>query len=908
LGKSAGAVAPESFARAAVLKIEPARWAVLSPLMDEALALPPGKLDAWLQALRVRDHQSAEELQPLLQAQAAAASSGFLEPRVGQEIGAYKLLRLLGEGGMGRVWLGQRSDGRFDGQFAIKLLQAAASNAGFAERFRREGSMLARLSHPNIARLVDAGLTDQGEPYLVLEYVAGQRIDEACDAQSMTVRERVELFLQVLQATAHAHANLVIHRDLKPANVLLSADGRVKLLDFGIARLIDNAEGTSSSAVADLTADNGPMLTPRYAAPERWLGAAPSTASDIWSLGTCLYELLTGRPATGRDNAVTAPASISALSPPKASQVVASDADKGRAEQQRLARLRGTTPLALAKALQGDLDAILQRAMAIEPGQRYATAAAMHDDLVRHLRGDVVSARDATWGYRARRFVRRHQIGLVAGLAGLAIIAGLGITSAWQWQQARQARDLAIDRLRVAEAVRAFSSELLGVSGPHGRSLSVEETVDHAEAMARKLYSQDPEVLAELLLLIGAKNALLQRVPERERALKDALRSAQQSRSEPLKAQAACSVVPMEAEDAAAQVLAIAQQLPAQAEFARARYRCHSYLATLLAWQGQPAQAKQHALASEQALADTGPLQNTLIAEVHETRADVARAAGDFVQADTHYAHAHEALQTTGRGATLNAALLLNYRVVMQAALGRPREGLALAREVKQLLAGMSAAEAMPAYMHTNEGSMLFELGRWQEAEDALRLAVQRGMATGSLAYLAGARGKLAELMLRRGQVAEAEPLLASYQAYAAERPSAQGMARLHAASLALAKGQAEQALAHVDVAIQAFKNNPFQRSSLGNAWLLRGQIQRTLGQPTQALASVEQAMGVIRSLVPSGLRSVHLARAHLLHAQTLPTESDAAQVAARRAAEEFAATVDADHPDAALARQSAGK
>lgn len=894
-----------------MLEFDAARWAVLSPLFDEALALPSTQRWAWLEALRQHDAQAAGELEPLLNAQAAAAQAGFLEAQGGEHIGAYKLLRVLGEGGMGRVWLAERADGRFDGQFAIKLLQAAANRPGFAERFRREGSILARLSHPNIARLVDAGLTAQGEAYLVLEYVDGQRIDHGCDERALPVRDRVRLFLQVLQATAHAHANLVIHRDLKPANVLLARNGQdVKLLDFGIARLIDTAQATTGPEQGDLTAENGALFTPRYAAPERWLGTAPTTASDIWSLGTCLFELLTGQHPMSQRAAGSTPSSIAALAPPQASRAVQDSSRAEPAELERLARLRASTPSAMARSLSGDLDAILARATAIDPSHRYATAAAMMDDLSRYLRGDMVAARPAKWSYRAHSLVRQHRAVVAAAAAGLVAIIGLASTAVWQWHQAQQARDIAIERLRVAEAVRAFSAELLGISGPGGRSLNIEESVDHAEAMARHMYAQDPEVMAELLLIIGAKNALLQRVPARVRALNDAQSAASRGRNDALKAHAECSAVPMEADDAAARVRAIAQSLPQQAPFARARYRCHSYLATLLAWDGQPALAQLHAQASEDALQDTGPLERALRAEVLETRADVARASGDFVRADTHYMAALEALNASGRGDTLNAASLLNYRVVMQTALGRPREGLALAIAVKKLLTGMSAAESMPAYMHTNEGQMLFELGRWDEAEAALRLAIQRGMSTDTPQYLANARGRLAALLLRQGRVGEAEPLVASYVEFARTRPSAAGAALVHTARLALAQGHPAQALKDADAALRTIGNNSFQRSSLIGTWLLRSQAQLALGRPQDAAASAERALAVVRAFVPPGQRSVHLARAHLAHALALALaeQPDAARQAAQRAADEFAATVDARHPDALEALKLAGR
>ena len=890
------------------MSFEPSRWAALSPLLDEALALDGAERAAWLAALRARDASAADDVAQLLAAHEAAALSGFLASPAGRRVGAYALLRVIGEGGMGTVWLAERADGRFDGRFAIKLLQRGGLRPGFAERFRREGSILARLSHPNIARLVDAGLSDLGDPYLVLEYVDGERIDSACDARGLGVRERVTLFLQVLGAVAHAHSHLVIHRDLKPANVLLARDGcSVKLLDFGIARLLESAEATTGppAASSDLTRESGPLLTPRYAAPEQWLGAAPTTASDVWALGTCLFELLTGQHPRGSSE--TAPASVRELTAPRASAVVADATRATRSALEQRARRRGATPESLSRALAGDLDAIIARATAVEPTQRYVTAAALTDDLHRYLHGEAVEARAPTLAYRGGRFVRRHRSAVAAATLGVATIIALAGTAAWQAGQARHARDLAIERLRVAEAVRTFAGELLGVSGPNGRVLSVEASLDHAEALARRLYADEPEVLAELLLIIGGKNSLMQRVPERERALADAAQAANRSHNAALQAHAACSAVPMEADDAAARVQAIAQRLPAAPEFARARYRCHSYLATLQAWAGDAAKAQQHAQWSEQALAEIAPLARTLAAEVHETRADVARALGQYAQADGHYARAIESLGSSGRGGTLNAALLVNYRVVMQVVLGRPREGLAMAQEMQRLLAGMSAGDAMPAYMHTNLGQALLELGRWDEAEAALRRGIERGLATGTPRYLASARGRLAELLLRRGRVAEAEPLVASYLDFARTQPSAVGPARLHAARLAIAMDEPARALAHCDEAVRAYADNPFLRSGLATAWLVRAEAELALTRLSDARNSVTRALELMQAYLPPGQRSLHLARAHLLLARALAGEAGLARAAAQRAVEEFGATVGADHPDAQAAARLAG-
>jgi serine/threonine protein kinase len=270
--------------------IDKQRWAVLSPLLDELLDADEAVRAVRLARLSDTDSDLANDLSTLLRRQAVIDAEGFLEgsatplpdevTREGQSVGSYTLERLLGRGGMGAVWLAHRSDGRYAGRVAVKLLNLALLTPAGVERFRREGSALARLAHPNIARLVDAGVTSDDQPYLVLEYIEGEPIDRWCDTRALDVNARVRLFLQVLDAVAHAHSKLILHRDLKPPNILVTSDGQVKLLDFGIAKLTDEERPIARA------------FTPEYAAPEQVQGAEITTATDVYALGVLLYVIL----------------------------------------------------------------------------------------------------------------------------------------------------------------------------------------------------------------------------------------------------------------------------------------------------------------------------------------------------------------------------------------------------------------------------------------------------------------------------------------------------------------------------------------------------------------------------------------------------------------------------------------
>jgi serine/threonine protein kinase len=338
--------------------IDHERWAALEPLLDEALDLPLEDRRAWLEALRARVPEIARELTSLLSAEAAADQRGFLiEPPAmtleGLQVGAYTLERPLGRGGMGSVWLARRTDGRFEGRAAVKLLNLALLGAAGQVRFRAEGSMLARLTHPGIARLLDAGVASSGQPYLVLEHVDGQAIDAFVEQRHLSVDACIALFQQVLAAVGHAHANLIVHRDLKPSNILVTADGSVKLLDFGIATLLDGELPPGRTASEK---DDARALTPQFAAPEQVRGGPVTTATDVYALGAVLYLLLSGRHPTGEE-CVTATDAIRAV--------------------------LDVEPVPLGK---GDLDEIMAKALRKAPEERYQTVTTFAHDLDRYLR------------------------------------------------------------------------------------------------------------------------------------------------------------------------------------------------------------------------------------------------------------------------------------------------------------------------------------------------------------------------------------------------------------------------------------------------------------------------------------------------------------------------------------------
>src|SRR6201993_5023482 len=376
--------------------LSPDKWDALSPYLDKALTLSQEERSRWLEALRSQNPELAKQIQELLNEHQAARQEAFLETGplmplqstalAGQIIGAYRLVSTIGHGGMGTVWLAERSDGRFERKAAVKFLSAALIGHGGEEPFKREGAILGRLSHSNTGELLDAGVTSTGQPYLILEYVEGDPIDQYCDKRRLDVRARIRLFLDVLGAVAHAHANLIIHRDIKPSNVLVSKDGSVKLLDFGIAKLLE-AEGQQGAATL-ITREAGSAFTPLFAAPEQLTNGAVTTATDVYELSVLLYLLLTGQHPIGSDeySAAQLVKSIVEIEAPRMSSVIAFDAGKTAAQT------RSTTAERLSRQLRGDLDAIVRKGLQKQPSERYITAQAFADDLRRYLAGEPVKA------------------------------------------------------------------------------------------------------------------------------------------------------------------------------------------------------------------------------------------------------------------------------------------------------------------------------------------------------------------------------------------------------------------------------------------------------------------------------------------------------------------------------------
>jgi tetratricopeptide (TPR) repeat protein/predicted Ser/Thr protein kinase len=433
---------------------------------------------------------AADETAPLLESDGFSLSALLRASGAayeGKEFGRYRIVRELGRGGMGAVFLAERADGEFRQQVALKIMRRSFADHELARRFRQERQILASLNHPNIARLLDGGVSADGEPFLAMEYVEGLRIDEYCDGRDLAVPARLKLFLAVCRGVSYAHQNLIIHRDIKPSNILVTTDGAPKLLDFGIAKLLD-AEHADERTQTGLRA-----FTPEYAAPEQVRGERVTTTSDVYSLGVLLRDLLgAGRTGPGAGRA-----------PESEGRTVAANLPTKREA--------GGAKESGRRAADAELRNIVAMATREEPARRYASVAQFAEDVQRYLEGLPVRAQKDSLTYRAGKFVRRHKAGVAAAALVLLSLVGGILATAWQARIARQERDRARAEAAKAERINAFLQNVLGFSDPtwvspnprRNREATIAEALDEAGRRAESELADQPEVLAAVRFTIG---------------------------------------------------------------------------------------------------------------------------------------------------------------------------------------------------------------------------------------------------------------------------------------------------------------------------------------------------------------------------------------------------------------------
>ena len=898
---------------------DPTRWLRLSALLDEALDLAADDRAAWLMRLAESEPELVDELERLLADHAASAAARFMtggagsipvDPGLagslaGQTLGAYTLERPIGQGGMGSVWLAKRSDGRYAGEVAVKLLNASLIGHAGGERFKREGNLLARLVHPNIARLIDAGVTAAGQPFLVLEYVEGERIDDHCDREKLSVAARVRLFIDVLAAVAHSHANLIVHRDIKPMNVLVATEGGVKLLDFGIAKLL---EGESlSGEVTELTRDGGRALTPEYAAPEQLLGEPVTIATDVYALGVLLYLLLAGQHpanASGRSTAELVKTIVD-VPAPRLSDTVDSIRTPHEHSLAANAAKRSVTPDKLKRLLRGDLDNIVAKALKKKPAERYATVDAFADDLRRYLSHQPVRARADTMSYRLARFARRNRASVSAGL--LAIVAVLGglTASLWQASEARHQRDRALGLLARSNAVTEFFEFLLSDAGPPDQPQTIGSMMARSDTLLRNDFDHNPEQQAAILQAQASYYVTVGDPAQAEPKLRRALALVQGSADSALRAEVGCmhGYALSMLGDIAAGTRQIEAMLREPDLAPPAAASCHEHLAFVAENGGDGPTTQRNAEAGLALLKTADRAYPRLEASLLGDLAFGEQLQGRNDAANRLYAESLAKLTAIGRDRTPLAVGIQNNWAIASLGAGDIRRGLALYEQSARVVRERDPHSPLPSYLSGNLARALELMGRYDEAlvlyDQTVVDATKSDRLDSRVFGLLGAASIHCEL----GDVARADRSLADARAAMTGVVPAGSPPMLAASGvagrIALARGQLDVADKIFSSTLAAFAVNRQPNGSVVMLDLYRSDVALQQRRTDDALRDAREALDLAKTLQGGIAFSSRTGMSWLALAGALAQQgrTDEAHAALSTALEHLKNALGDDHP-----------
>jgi eukaryotic-like serine/threonine-protein kinase len=899
-------------------------WRLLSPLLDQALALEGEERQTWIKA---QEPEIAYRLEILLLEHSVLASDGFLETGVvdlpstaatlaGQTIGAFEVVSQIGQGGMGSVWLARRNDGRFERQVALKFLNIALLGKEGEDRFKREGKILALLAHSHIAELIDAGVTTTGQPYLVLEYVDGDQIDRYCDQRQLDLDTRIRLFLQVLDAVAAAHANLIVHRDLKPSNVLVRKDGDVKLLDFGIAKLI---EAESPEQQSPLTI-SGTAMTPEYAAPEQLKGEAITVSTDVYALGVLLYLLLTGRHPAGEGERSPAGLvkTIIECEPLRPSDAVG-EAMTNAGDAAARALMRSASVEKLRRVLRGDLDTILAKALKKDPRERYASVGAFADDLRRYLKSEPIKARPDTLMYRAGKVARRHLAGLFIALLALVGVA-TGITGMLlQARTARIQRDLALRQLARAERVTDLNELLLSNAAPIGKPLAVDQLLEREERVIEHERNPDAANHVELQLSLGNQYSSEDENENALRVLNAAYRVSRDLKEPSVRAKASCvlagAMVPIgdlsRAETLYQEGL---RELGNAPQFASERAACLLHGSEVAYRNGNSQEAIVRARAAEQAIQSSPVQWNLEGLNILVNLATVLGDAGNFRQAEAIFQQASDLMTTLGYDDSQKAVKLFDDWAFTLTYDGRELEAQRLFRRALDISRNDETNSAVAPDLSFNYAVLLNELGQRTEAARYLGLASQKAHELNDNVLADNADLLQAEMFIDRRAFAQATRQLDELEQRLRKRyaPEHYVFAQLSSARARIALGQDDlPSAAHF--AREAVETDEASIRRIGQCAALlssllvsKSGIDLKDGQREEAESDARRAIKLLEDREDPSILSSNVGRAYLALALALEAEGkpDEAQRAARKAYANLQTTLGPDQPDTQSARQ----
>jgi serine/threonine-protein kinase len=907
--------------------LSPDQWQAISPYLDEALALSEGDRAIWLSRLRHQKPGIADKLEELFREHKVLSRRGFLEQRSvrlpaasglqGQVLGAYALVSQIGQGGMGGVWLAERNDGRFERRVAVKFLNVALMGKSGEERFKREGRILGRLSHPHIAELIDAGVSPAGQPFLALEYIEGKHIDRHCDQHKLDIRTRVRLFLDVLGAVAHAHANLIVHRDLKPSNVLVRRDGHVKLLDFGIAKLLEDGEQTAEATI--FTAAGERAMTPQYAAPEQLKGASVTTATDIYALGVLLYVLLTGQHPAGpgpHTHADLVKAIVDSEPVRPSDTVLAIRASVNLAAN---AARRAATPDKLHRLLRGDLDTIIAKALKKEPTERYSSVTAMAEDLSRYLRNEPIGARPDAFAYRAAKFVRRNRTAvLLATLAVLAAVFG-GVGTLIQARAARTQRDFALRQVERAEALNEFHEFLLSDAAPSGKPFTVNELLGRAQHIVERQHSVSDPNRVRLMISIGRQYTEQDEGSSARLVLEDAYRLSRRLTDPSIRAEASCTLAASLARD---EELSRAEglfqeglrELPSGPQFSLERIDCLHVGSEVAQENGDIRQDIDRARAAQDVLRQS-PFDSDAL-ELHRWT-DLAMAynsAGMDFEALAAFEKAGALLSSLGRDDTETAVTLFNNWALEMEEIGHPLDAEKLYRHAIDISRSGNSEDTVSPMVLNNYAKSLRELGRIQEAEDYAERAYAKAQSVGHQLVINQSLLERARIYIALHDAARAAAVLAEVEPrlqkslppghYAfASLASAQSLNALVKGDIEAAAKLADEAVSIDEAAISSGGEGVF---TLPTLLINRSEVELAASRPDRAAADASRALDLLQSRAKPGAFSSGQGCAFLALGRALQSQGKQieARAAFRSASEHLQNTLGPNHPDARSARQ----
>lgn len=909
--------------------LSPDEWQAISPYLDQALAVSEDERGAWLRSLAEQSPTLAAQLTELLDEHRLLVEEGFLEKGgrfglpnsaglAGQTLGPYTLISQIGQGGMGSVWLAQRSDGRFERRVAVKFIHIALMGKGGEARFKREGSILGRLAHPHIAELVDAGLSAAGQPYLVLEFVEGEHIDRYCDQQSLGVEARIRLFQDVLLAVAHAHANLIVHRDLKPSNVLVSKDGQVKLLDFGIAKLLEG-EGQGGAATL-LTVEGGRAMTPEYAAPEQVTGALVTTATDVYALGVLLYVLLTGQHPAG--SGLHSPAElVKALVETEATRPSDVVVESAVAEPTTTnAARRATTPERLSRLLRGDLDTIITKALKKSPQKRYASVTALADDLQRYLRHEPINARPDTLVYRAGKFVRRNRaVVALAALSVLAICAGL-VGTLIQARTARSQRDFAFQQLKRSQEHDELLNFLLSDAAPK-KTFSVSDLLARAAQVTEKHHSTDPLRRADLLMWIGENYSSVDQVAQGRVLVEQAYQVTRGLSDRSIRARASCALADCLSQDedlvrAESLVQEGLRDLPDDPRYALDRVACLRIGTNIASQAGHAKEGLARMQAAGRIVEQSPVATDFLKLDIALDLATSYSDAGQNTEGLAEFARASSLLSSLGWEETETSLHLFNNWALELDQIGRTLEAEQVERRALDQTNDGNSTEVSTAMILNNYAKMLRKLNRLDEAASYAQRSYDRAQSEHNQLVTSQSLLERARIAISQRNFAQASDLLSELEPQMRKHlpPTHYAFASLAADRSRIAFGEGDLPLAlqlagqSVAIGEAALKGGGQGTFAFPGFLLNRSAIELASGNLVPALADANRALALQKSNTPPNSFSSTLGYAYLGLARALDAQDKhgEAQAAADLAAQNLEKCIGADHPDTRAAIQLA--